>query len=133
MRRRRKIAVVAASVAVVVGSGVVSFLVNEPTTYAPAASPPEVTLTLSATGDTTTQVVYTCADAAGVVSTCGPELVPAPNAWSKRVTVPAGTVVRVQARGGVLPGWCSIADASDQLRLDHDKAGACMAVAEPRE
>lgn len=144
MKTATKVALACAAVAVVVGTGVASYLVSTPAS-SPSASSPEtaktaktatrvtgrmVTLTLNATGDADTQITYTCADAAGSVDMCGPESVPVLDVWTKTVTVPAGTTVRVQAHGGTLQSWCSISDESGQLVLDRNhETGECATVA----
>lgn len=127
-----KVAAVMASTAVIVGAAFASYLVH------PSASGPSedvtyyesVTLTIGASGDTDTRVSYTCADAVGNVDVCGPEPVSTEGVWHKKVSVPPGTVVRVQARGGVLPPHCWISDKSDQITLASNESGqTCEAVA----
>lgn len=128
---KRKVAALAASVAVVVGVAVVSWLMRGPEADAPttSGSPPEanmVVLILHATGDVDTRVEYTCVEA-GSVSTCHASV--RGGLWSTKVTVPAGTTVLVQPRGGVLPSRCSIADAEDQGLIRDQRGGKCEWVA----
>lgn len=136
MKRSLMVALVCVSAAVVVGVAAASWMVNEPASSSPARSPATaaraadtgVTLTLHAAGGADT-VTYTCVTG-GEVDVCGPDRVSEPATWSTRVTVPAGTTVRVQARGPVLPPWCSITDQSDRLVLNQDhETGECEAVA----
>lgn len=133
MSRVWKIALVAVSALVMVGVAMAWF-VNDSTDAPPGAQqePPAavmVTLTLSATGDTSTRVTYTCGDEAGGVTSCGPEQVRG-GVWSAKVTVPAGTTVRVQTAGGVIRSLCSIADETDRVKLNPDEqTGDCEAVA----
>lgn len=137
VKKATRIALVCVSAAVVVGVAVASWMVHAPTSSSPARSPATaaraadtgVTLTLHAAGGADT-VTYTCVTG-GEVDVCGPERVSEPATWSTRVTVPAGTTVRVQARGPVLPPWCSITDQSDRLVLNQDhETGECEAVAD---
>jgi len=65
----------------------------------------------------------------GVVDVCGPVRVPGLDVWTTKVTVPAGTTVRVQAEGGMLGPTCMITDESDRIRLDHQESGECETVA----
>lgn len=116
-----RVGVVVASAAVVIGTGVASWITHAPTTYGRG-----VTLTLSATGDSSTGITYTCGD--NETTPCGGTVSPW-GVWNERVTVPWGTTVRVQARGGVLSPTCSIADSSDRLVLDHEEDGMCEVVA----
>lgn len=129
MSTATKVVLACAATAVVVGVGVASWFMHEPGLVREEVTPVRsVTVTLSVTGDATTRVEYTCADGSGVVDTCGPEPVPVRDVWSKRVSVPAGTTVRVQARGGVVPALCEISDASDRAVLVHGERGVCETV-----
>jgi hypothetical protein len=128
---KRKVAALAASVAVVLGVAVTSWLMRGPQADAPttSGSPPEtemVVLNLHATGDVDTRVTHTCVEA-GSVSTCHASV--RGGVWSTKVTVPAGTTVHVQARDGVLTPWCSIADVEDQALIRDQSGGTCEWVA----
>ena len=121
----------------VVSAGVVAAvaaaaLAGHPVPTGPAASsaPPVtstapvevVTLTLDVRGDNDTRVSYTCVDDAGKVSSCTAVGNPL---WQKRVTVPVGTTVTLNADGGMLPPWCAITDEADSvppLDSDHETA-----------
>jgi hypothetical protein len=126
-----QIVVAATAAFVVIGVGAVSYFAHEPATSAPRPAGEharEVTLVLHAAGGAES-VTYTCLTEPDGV--CGPVPVAEPATWHKRVTAPVGTTVRVQARGRILPPWCSITDASDQLVLNEDhKTGMCVTVAQ---
>lgn len=83
-----------------------------------------MTLTLTAaTAFRDATITYTCATA-GQVRTCGPEPEPATGGWKRQVTVPIGTIVRVQLTQpdhGPFTGGpsCRIADATNRLTLAH--------------
>jgi hypothetical protein len=128
--RRWKVFAVVCAALVVVGTGAA--------TLVPHSSPSEVqgvtyygdpfTVTVGATGDASTAVSYTCASSVGKVKTCTATI--AGGVWSKKVTVPQGTVVRVQAHGGVLSPECWISDKDDVVVLIKSTDGVCQAVAE---
>jgi len=137
---RLRIGILVASAAVVIAGAILWMSIGDPP---PSSSPPPVadsspvpspvdqlvTLTLHATGDRSTTVVHTCVDGSGVVGTCTTRL-SAASVWTTTVAVPAGTTVRVNADGGVIPPWCSIADESDRNVLNADHAGgSCLWVA----
>lgn len=128
--RRWKVAAIVCAALVVIGSGVAALV--------PHSSPSEVqsvtyygdpfTVTVGATGDASTAVSYTCASSVGKVTTCTATIVG--GVWSKKVTVPEGTVVRVRAHGGVLPPTCWVSDKDDVVVFIKSTDGVCQAVAE---
>ena len=128
-----KFALVCVSAAVVVGVAAVSYVVHEPTSYAPpgAVAAPvaaQVTLTLHVKGDQSTRVSYTASDTKGHAATHSAMLLGP--LWSTRVTVPAGTTVSVRADGGLLLPDCSITDEADTtppLDRDNEASGDGMA------
>lgn len=141
MRERPKgnLALTLAAVAVLVGAALTAWLVyalaseaDAPTqSVAPstvvtaerATTEEGVTLVLHATGTTGTLVTYTCVEG-GEVSVCQE---PVNGLWVKKITVPLGTVVMVQARGGIVPSDCSITDESDRMVLNGNRdVGECV-------
>jgi hypothetical protein len=84
---------------------------SEPAPAPAPAPPPMRTVTLGATGPGAAKVTYTCID--DTTRVCGPDAVN--SVWTKKVTAPVGTTVRVQVSGGVLPPECWISDETDQM------------------
>ena len=72
------------------------------------------------------QVLYTCPGGGGTV--CGPE--PVESTWVKQITVPVGTVVRIQVTSSAYTGFglspsCWVADASGRLTYGKNDTGSC--------
>lgn len=96
---------------------------------ASSTAPPTPTMTITigaATSFVGVQVRYTCIQS-DKIATCGPESVS--GVWTKKLTVPVGTVVRVQAsgNGAYLPPSCWIADETDHLVFNKSDNGSCQA------
>lgn len=90
---------------------------DTPASSAPASPTPKlVTVQLGAGGvSVDTKVVYSCMDGTNV-SVCGPDPITG-GVWTKPLTAPVGTTVRVQVSGGVLPPECWIADETGRMTL----------------
>lgn len=105
----------------------------------PAVAPsvPMTTLTLRVNpglGTVDSRVVYTCPAEDGSITSCDVDgITRSDGTWLEQVTVPTGTVVRMQTSGGgvVLP-LCTILDASGKLVLDGNdgQSNECEARAE---
>jgi hypothetical protein len=127
--RRWKVAAIVCAALVVLVTGVAVLVPHSPPEESQSITyyGNPFTVTVGATGDASTAVSYTCADSVGKVETCTATV--GGGVWSQRVTVPEGTVVRVQAHGGVLSPTCWISDEDDVMVLVKSTDGVCHAVA----
>jgi hypothetical protein len=131
MRKLTMIAIGATSAAAALAVASVALFAGSPRAVAPGKPPTTteaemVTLNLYASGATT--IRYTC----GEPDLCEVSTSPA-DLWSKKITVPPGTEVKVEARSSsMVPARCSIADEKDQRVVYRDpETGNCLYVAIP--